>query len=89
MQYLNRQDSNIPNSNSVLNSTQTIGNYRLGKTLGQGSYAKVKSKYHLNLYSKLVGIDDKKKEKVAIKIISKSELTLRSPTDEETSKLSA
>ena len=34
MRYLNRQDSKIPNSNGVLNNTQTIGSYRLGKTLG-------------------------------------------------------
>lgn len=52
-----------------------IGPYRVTKTLGQGSYGKVKCKF-LKMLSNfvLVGIDDLKKKKVAIKMISKSTL---------------
>ncbi|CDW72159.1 snf1a snf1-related kinase snf1a [Stylonychia lemnae] len=55
---------------------QTVGPYRLTKTLGSGSFGKVKRKQLENCEQRfgIVGIDDQKKKKVAIKLINKSTL---------------
>ena len=49
---------------------QLVGSYRLTKTLGVGAFGKVRCTIIFN-NEILVGIDDKTKKKVAIKMISK------------------
>ena len=57
------------------NSYNQIGDYRLGKTLGQGAFGKVRCKDCLGkaplMLITVVGINDITKDKVAIKILSK------------------
>ena len=60
-----------------------IGNYRLAKTLGSGSFGKVKSKQVLFKYANnskwkpimfIVGINEITKTKVAVKILNKRKI---------------
>ena len=53
-----------------------IGPYRLSRTLGQGSFGKVK-RNTINFLTYLVGINDDTKDKVAVKIIEKARLMRR------------
>ncbi len=54
-----------------------VGPYRLSRTLGEGSFGKVKCKIHFKQFSSIVGINDDTKDKVAIKIIEKRRLMRR------------
>lgn len=51
------------NKDSVSKSSNTIGNYQLGKTIGEGTFGKVK-----------LGIHTHTQEKVAIKILEKDRI---------------
>lgn len=55
-----------------------IGNYRLAKTLGSGSFGKVKGIYFkiicISLTNDLVGINEITKTKVAVKILNKRKI---------------
>ena len=72
--------TNTNNLNSLISNNVSkcgptvIGSYRLGKTLGEGTYSKVKctSNFTLNHELNLVGINDINKERVAIKMVRKN-----------------
>jgi len=54
-----------------------VCNYKLGKTLGQGAYGKVKCKfkiYSLHLFAGLVAINETTNEQVAFKILNKQKI---------------
>jgi 5'-AMP-activated protein kinase catalytic alpha subunit len=51
-----------------------IGNYRLAKTLGSGSFGKVKGTYCFFIWPPIVGINEITKQKVAVKILNKRKI---------------
>lgn len=53
---------------------QIVGNYRIGKTIGQGTYGKVKLAYHIATNAKVPSRSKPNCIQYAIKVIEKSQL---------------